>query len=64
MTSYPNFQSMTVRNGQFRAIIAEFTKSTYILLIISDQDVEDEVIVLNIAAAKPHFEALLSSSFQ
>jgi Ras-related GTP-binding protein A/B len=56
------FQSMVVRNQKFTAFIDEFTSSTYIMVIVSDPDIEQEAIALNIKASKEHFESIVMSS--
>lgn len=61
-TNY-QFQSMVVRNEKFTAFIDEFTSSTYIMVIVSDPDIEQEVIALNIKASKDYFESIVQSSY-
>ena len=56
------FQSMVVRNQKFTAFIDEFTSSTYIMVIVSDPDIEQEAIVLNIKATKEYFETIVQGS--
>lgn len=56
------FQSMVVRNQKFTAFIDEFTTSTYIMVIVSDPDIEQEAIALNIKATREHFESIVMSS--
>jgi Ras-related GTP-binding protein A/B len=53
------FQSMVVRNQKFTAFIDEFTSSTYIMVIVSDPDIEQEAIALNIKATKDYFETIV-----
>lgn len=53
------FQSMVVRNQKFTAFIDEFTTSTYIMVIVSDPDIEQEAIALNIRATKDYFETIV-----
>ena len=56
------FQSMVVRNQKFTAFIDEFTSSTYIMVIVSDPDIEQEAIALNIKATRDYFEGIVSNS--
>lgn len=56
------FQSMVVRNQKFTAFIDEFTSSTYIMVIVSDPDIEQEAIALNIKATKDYFETIVQGS--
>lgn len=56
------FQSMIFKNSYFTAFIEEFTKSTYIMVIVSDPDVETEAISYNIKASRDYFENLVTSS--
>ena len=53
------FQSMVVRNQKFTAFIDEFTSSTYIMVIVSDPDIEQEAIALNIKATRGYFESIV-----
>lgn len=53
---------MVVRNQKFTAFIDEFTSSTYIMVIVSDPDIEQEAIALNIKATKEYFESIVQSS--
>ncbi|KAI8319685.1 hypothetical protein GQ54DRAFT_264874 [Martensiomyces pterosporus] len=52
------FQSVEVRNKYYSLFIEPFTKSTYILVITSDPDVEPAVTKANIKAARSHFVKL------
>lgn len=60
-TNY-QFQSMIVKNQKFTAFIDEFTSSTYIMVIVSDPDIEQEAIALNIKATKDYFESIVYKS--
>ena len=53
---------MVVRNQKFTAFIDEFTSSTYIMVIVSDPDIEQEAIALNIKATKDYFETIVQGS--
>ena len=50
---------MVVRNQKFTAFIELFTNSTYIMVIVSDPDIEQEAIAFNIKATKDYFESLV-----
>ena len=56
------FQSMAFKNSYFTAFVEEFTSSTYIMVIVSDPDVETEAISLNIKASRDYFEQLVANS--
>lgn len=56
------FQSMTFKNTYFTAFVEEFTSSTYVMVIVSDPDVETEAISLNIKASRDYFDHLVTSS--
>lgn len=53
---------MTFTDQKFTAFVEEFTTSTYIMVIVSDKDVESEAVNLNIKASKECFEKIVSSS--
>lgn len=40
-----------------------FTTSTYIMIVVSDQTVEQEAISMNIKATRDYFETLVKSSY-
>jgi Ras-related GTP-binding protein A/B len=60
-TNY-KFQEMMVKNSKFQAYLLDFTKSTYVMIILSSRDVEEAAIKLNIEALKPHFDKLIAAS--
>ncbi|KAJ2248563.1 hypothetical protein GGI13_004608 [Coemansia sp. RSA 455] len=51
-----SFRSFEIRNKNYTLFIEPFTKSTYILVITSDPEIEPAVTKANIKAAKPHFQ--------
>ena len=53
---------MLVKNSVFTAFVEEFTKSTYIMVIVSDKDIENEAIALNIKSTKEYFETIVHKS--
>ena len=53
---------MVVKNQKFTAFIDEFTSSTYIMVIVSDPDIEQEAIAMNIKATKDYFESIVYNS--
>lgn len=57
-TNY-QFVSMVVENEKFTAMIDEFTSGTYIMVITSDHDIEQEAVSLNIKASREYFESIL-----
>ena len=50
---------MVVKNAKFSAFVEGFTSSTYIMIVTSDPNVEEEAIILNIKSCKDHFENLV-----
>ena len=52
---------MVVENEKFTAMIDEFTSGTYIMVITSDHDIEQEAVSLNIKASREYFESILQS---
>jgi len=55
-------QSMRIHNTNFDAFIYEFTSNTYIMVIVSDPEVQTTATLLNIKNARPHFEQLLKNT--
>jgi hypothetical protein len=60
-TNY-QFQAMIVKNGNFKTFIDEFTQSTYIMVILTDKEIEEQSLQLNIEASRHHFEDMISKS--
>ncbi|KAJ1721593.1 hypothetical protein LPJ53_003904 [Coemansia erecta] len=52
------FQNIEMRNKRYSLFIEPFTKSTYILVVTTDADVEPAVTKANINAARQHFARL------
>ncbi len=50
---------MVVKNEKFTALIDEFTSSTYIMVILSDPNVEQEAVAINIKASRDYFESIV-----
>ena len=55
------FQSMTVSNNKFTAFIGPFTKTTYVLAVISNPKIEIDAVTINLNASKAKFEKLLAT---
>jgi len=53
---------MTFTDQNFTAFVEEFTSSTYIMVIVSEKEVESEAINLNIKASKDFFDKIVQSS--
>jgi len=49
---------LTVQNPTFSAFIERFTPNTYILLIVSDNEIEPAATLCNIDYARDHFEKI------
>jgi len=60
-TNY-QFQEMMVKNSKFRAYLLDFTKSTYLMIVISNRDVEETALKMNIEALKPYYDKIVSGS--
>eukprot|EP00818_Percolomonas_sp_WS_P001724 CAMPEP_0117447756 /NCGR_PEP_ID=MMETSP0759-20121206/7043_1 /TAXON_ID=63605 /ORGANISM="Percolomonas cosmopolitus, Strain WS" /LENGTH=302 /DNA_ID=CAMNT_0005240109 /DNA_START=105 /DNA_END=1013 /DNA_ORIENTATION=+ len=56
------FESMQVRNQNFKAYIEGFTPNTYVMLIVTDPGIESATTSLNIKAAKKHFATILAGN--
>ena len=54
------FNSMTVSNSKFTAFIGPFTKTTYVLAVVSDPRIEIDAVTMNLNASKQKFDKLLS----
>lgn len=54
------FQSMIVSNNKFTAFIGPFTKTTYILAVISNPKIEIDAVTINLNASKQKFDNLLN----
>jgi len=54
--------SMRIHNSKFDAFIYEFTSNTYIMVVVSDPEVQTTATLLNIKNAKAHFELLLKNT--
>lgn len=53
------FQGMEVRNSRFRAVIDAFTANTYVMVIVSNPQVQTKATEMNIHNAKHHFEKFI-----
>ncbi|KAI9306015.1 Gtr1/RagA G protein conserved region-domain-containing protein [Cunninghamella echinulata] len=56
--SQTRFKSMEIRGSSFTAFIDVLTNNTYAMIIMSDPHIQSAATLLNIAAAKKHFEKL------
>ncbi|RKO86003.1 Gtr1/RagA G protein conserved region-domain-containing protein, partial [Blyttiomyces helicus] len=50
------FQSMEIRNPLFAAFIDVLTPNTYVMVIMSDPTIQSAATLINIGAARSHFE--------
>jgi len=60
--SQAQFQSMEVRNSNFGAFIDEFTANTYVMVIISDPQIQSAATLVNIKIARKHFDSFISAT--
>lgn len=56
------FQSMVIKTKNFTTYLEEFTKSTYIMIIINDKSVNLELLTLNINLSRKAFENIINSA--
>ncbi|KAI8075628.1 Gtr1/RagA G protein conserved region-domain-containing protein [Thamnidium elegans] len=59
--SQTRFKSMEIRGSSFTAFIDVLTNNTYAMIVMSDPNIQSAATLLNIAAAKKHFEKLEAS---
>lgn len=52
---------MVIKTKNFTTYLEEFTKSTYIMIIINDRSVNLELLTLNIDLTRKAFEAIINS---
>lgn len=56
------FQSMEARNNNFSAFIDVFTSNTYVMVIVSNPDVQAATTLMNIQIARKQFERVIQLS--
>lgn len=56
--SQTQFQAMQVQHRNFTAFIDVLTTNTYVMVIISDPSIPSAATLMNIAAARSHFEVI------
>lgn len=59
--SHAQFDSMRVSNKAFTAHLCSFTRNTYVLVVMSNHDIEPAAVQMNLDAARPSFEAMTSN---
>lgn len=60
MSSNSSFQSMVIQTKNFTTYLDDFTSSTYIMVILSNKNVNLELLKLNTALCRQSFEEKLS----
>eukprot|EP00826_Nyctotherus_ovalis_P009711 TRINITY_DN12568_c0_g8_i2.p1 TRINITY_DN12568_c0_g8~~TRINITY_DN12568_c0_g8_i2.p1 ORF type:complete len:205 (-),score=60.96 TRINITY_DN12568_c0_g8_i2:633-1247(-) len=60
-TNY-KFEEMSVKNSKFRAYLINFTKSTYLMVVLSNRDVEEEVLKMNVNALRPYYTKIVAAT--
>jgi len=55
------FHSMEIRNTTFTAFIDVFTSTTYVMLVVSDRDIQSAATNINIQNARSHFERIINA---
>ncbi|KAI9102544.1 ras-related GTP-binding protein A-like protein [Phlyctochytrium arcticum] len=61
--SQAQFQCMEVRSSTFASFIDVLTPNTFVMVIMSDPSIQSAATVLNIAAARTHFERVEQGQF-
>ncbi|KAJ1542757.1 hypothetical protein HK405_009747 [Cladochytrium tenue] len=61
--SQAQFQSLEVRGKGFAAFIEGLTRNMFALVIVSDPSIQSAATILNIAAARSHFERIEQGQF-
>jgi len=59
--SNANFESLTVHQASFTAVIEKFTHNTYVMVITSDREIPHAATLVNIDGAREHFERIAES---
>ncbi|KAI9197064.1 Gtr1/RagA G protein conserved region-domain-containing protein [Polychytrium aggregatum] len=62
--SQSQFQSMEIRTPSFAAYIDVLTNNTYIMIIVSDPSIQPAATLMNIKAARAHFETIETGRLQ
>lgn len=52
---------MLIKTKNFSTYLEEFTKSTYIMIIINDKSVNNELLRLNINLGRSNFEDIINN---
>lgn len=60
--SQASFQIMEIRNAEFTGFIDYFTTNTYVMIIVSDTNIEAATTQINIQAARAHFQRFIQES--
>lgn len=53
-------QSMIIKTKNFTTYLEEFTKTTYIMIILNDKSVNQQLLKLNIELTKNTFEQIIN----
>ena len=53
-TNY-QFEEMAVKSSKFRSYLIDFTRSTYLMVVLSNNDVEETALKFNISTVKPFY---------
>lgn len=56
------FESLTVKNSKFRSYLINFTKASYLLVVVSNSDVEEVILKMNIDSLKPCYDDMVVAS--
>ena len=52
---------MVIKTKSFTTYLEEFTKSTYVMIIVNEKDVNLELLSLNISLSKKAFEGITNT---
>ncbi|KAJ3333614.1 hypothetical protein HDU76_006104 [Blyttiomyces sp. JEL0837] len=61
--SQSQFQNMEVRGKGFAAFVDVLTPNTYVMVVMSDPSIQSAATMINIAAARKHFEKIEQGQF-
>ncbi|KNE72151.1 small GTP-binding protein domain [Allomyces macrogynus ATCC 38327] len=64
MKAHAQFQAMEIRNGRVSVYLDMLTANTYLMMVVSDPDIQSRAALANIAAARRHFERLEESNIR
>ena len=61
MNTTSQLQSMVIKTKNFTTYLEEFTKSTYLMIILNDKSVNQQLLKLNIELSRNIFEEIINA---